>query len=346
MEHKIRTALLGYGLAGSVFHAPALSVLADFDLRIIVTSDPVRQAHARAAHPQVTVLSRDEWDEVNHHTEVDLVVVGTPPASHAPLARRALEAGCAVVVDKPFALSSAEGEALVRLAREKDLLLTCYQNRRWDGEFLTVQKLLAEGALGTVHRFESRFERWQPHISKSWKAQATAQEGGGVLFDLGTHAIDQALSLFGPVDHVYGELAAHRPEEQADDDVFLALHHSNGVISHLWLNLCAAQKGPRLRVLGSRAGYLKHSADVQEAHLQAGMLPGDAAYGVDPQKAWGTLGLEGDLVPLPTERGNFPRFYELLAAAMLDGGPVPVDPLDAVAGLRIIEQLRRICARG
>ncbi len=345
MERKIRTALLGYGLAGSVFHAPALSVLTDFSLEVIVTSDPVRQAQARAAYPHVTVLSRDEWDEANNGTDVDLVVVGTPPASHAPLARRALEAGCAVVVDKPFTLSSAEGEALVALAKEKDLLLTSYQNRRWDGEFLTVQKLLAEGALGTVHRFESRFERWQPQITKPWKAQATAQEGGGVLFDLGTHAIDQALSLFGPVEQVYGELAAHRPEERADDDVFVALHHSNGVISHLWLNLCAAQIGPRLRVLGSRAGYLKHSADVQEAQIQAGILPGDAAYGVDPEEAWGTLGLEEGLVAIPTERGNFLRFYELLAAAVLDGGPVPVDPLDSVEGLRIIEQLRRVCVR-
>ncbi|MFC8304255.1 Gfo/Idh/MocA family oxidoreductase [Specibacter sp. NPDC057265] len=340
MPHKIHTALLGYGLAGSAFHGPALAALKDFSLDVIVTSDPVRQAKAHADHPTARVLSRTEWETPGSHGGIDLVVVGTPPASHAPLARRALAADCAVVVDKPFARSSAEGEALIAFAAARGLLLTTYQNRRWDGEFLTVQKLLATGALGTVRRFESRFERWRPHISKQWKAQATAAEGGGVLFDLGTHAIDQALSLFGPVDGVYGELAAHRPQERADDDVFVALQHSNGVLSHLWINLTAAQKGPRLRVLGSAAGYVKQTADVQEAQIQAGILPTDPAYGVDRPERWGTLGIDGELTAVPTERGWFPRFYELLAAAMLDGGPVPVDPRDSVAGLRIIETLR------
>lgn len=340
MPYGIRTALLGYGHAGSVFHASALNALADFRLDVIVTSDPGRQALAHATHPGARVLDRAEWAAPGSHRGVDLVVVGTPPASHAPLARRALEHGCAVVVDKPFATSSAQAQELIAFAGAQGLLLTTYQNRRWDGEFLTLQKLLASGALGTVRRFESRFERWQPHISKPWKAQATAAAGGGVLFDLGTHAIDQALALFGPVDGVYGELAAHRPQERADDDVFVALRHSSGVNSHLWLNLNAAQQGPRLRVQGSAAAYVKHAGDVQEAQIQAGILPGDPAYGVDPQESWGTLGMDGQLLPVPTERGNFPRFYEMLAAAMLDGGPVPVDPHDSLAGLRIIEQLR------
>lgn len=341
MAHKIRTALLGYGLAGSVFHAPALNALKDFSLATIVTSDPARQAKARADHPTARVLSRGEWEAPGSHAGLDLVVVGTPPATHAPLSKVALEAGCAVVVDKPFTCSSAEGAELIALAAARGLLLTTYQNRRWDGEFLTVQKLLADGALGTVRRFESRLERWQPQISKPWKAQATAAEGGGVLFDLGTHAIDQALKLFGPVTGVYGELAANRPQERTDDDVFVALQHGSGVLSHLWLNLSAAQKGPRMRVLGSTAAYVKQTADVQEAQIQAGILPGNPGCGVEPQEAWGTLGIDGDLTPVPTERGNFLQFYELLAAAMLDGGPVPVDPQDSLAVLRIIEQLRR-----
>lgn len=347
MMQRIRTALMGYGLAGSVFHGPSLKLLEQFSLDVIVTSDPQRQAAARAMHPEARVLSREEWegsvrDGSDGYAALDLVVVATPPATHAGLAAEALKAGCAVVVDKPFTLSSAEGEALITLAQEQGQILTTYQNRRWDGEYLTLQKLLAQGALGEVRRFESRLERWQPAIAKEWKVQATAEQGGGLLFDLGTHLIDQALMLFGPVSHVYSELAARRPVEPADDDIFLALHHDTGVISHLWMNACAAQKGPRLRVLGSEAAYVKESADIQESQIQAGILPGTPGYGSDPEESWGLLGRDGSTVAVPTEDGNFSTFYELLSAAIVNGAPVPVDPADSVAGLRIIEQARNM----
>lgn len=338
MTQRISTALLGYGLAGSVFHAPSLAALDAFSLDVIVTSDPERQAAARGAHPDARVVGRGEWSPAGGGA--DLVVVATPPASHAALAREALEAGCAVVVDKPFTLTSAEGDALIAVAKEKGLVLTTYQNRRWDGEYLTLKKLLVEGALGQVRRFESRLERWQQDITKEWKAQATAADGGGVLNDLGTHLIDQALQLFGPPVRVYGEAAARRPEERADDDAFVALEHAGGVVSHLWMNLSVPQLGPRLRVLGSEAAFVKHAMDQQEAQLKAGILPGDPAYGVDPEENWGVLGRDGALVPVPTERGNFTDFYAILAQAMLHGGPVPVDPADSVAALRVIEQVR------
>lgn len=340
MTQKIRTALLGFGLAGSVFHAPPLRSLEQFSLDVIVTSDPQRQAAARTACPEAAVMGREEWAMAGSHDGIDLVVVGTPPTTHVALARAAIQAGCAVVVDKPFTLSSADGDALIELANKHGVLLTTYQNRRWDGEFLTLTKLLAEGALGQVFRFESRLERSQPTITKEWKANATAAEGGGLLLDLGTHLIDQALQLFGPVDRVYGELAAHRSMELAEDDVFLALLHSSGVISHLWLNANAAQKGPRMRVTGSEAAYVKASADVQEEQIHAGLLPGMPGYGQDPEEAWGLLGRDGQSTPLRTEPGNFAQFYELLAGAILHGTPVPVDPADSVAGLRIIEQVR------
>ena len=338
MAQKISTALLGFGLAGSLFHAPSLAALDSFSLDVIVTGDPERQAAARAAHPQARVVSRGEWARAG--SGMDLVVVATPPATHVGLAQAALEAGSAVVVDKPFAVTSAEGDALIALAQKRGLVLTTYQNRRWDGDYLTLKKLLARGALGRVRRFESRLERWQPAIAKEWKAQATAADGGGILYDLGTHLIDQALQLFGPPVRVYGEAAARRPEERSDDDSFVALEHAGGTVSHLWMNLNALQLGPRLRVLGSEAAFVKHVPDRQEAQLRAGILPGDTAYGVDPEENWGVLGRDGALVPVPTERGNFTEFYVILARALLQGGPVPVDPADSVAALRVIEQLR------
>lgn len=346
MTPKIRTALLGFGLAGSVFHAPSLASLEQFSLDVIVTSDPERRTAAKAAYPNAAILTRLEWARTGSHENIGLVVVATPPATHVPLATMALEAGCAVVVDKPFTLTSVEGDALIALAKERGQLLTTYQNRRWDGEFLTLQKLLGEGALGEVRRFESRLERWQPDITKAWKAQASAADGGGLLFDLGTHLIDQALQLFGPVAAVYGELAARRPKELADDDVFVALQHVSGVVSHLWMNLNVAQKGPRFRVLGSESAYVKVTADIQENQLMAGILPGDPEYGVDPQEGWGLLGHDGTAMPVPTVRGNFTLFYELLSAAVLDGGDVPVDPAESVASLRIIEQIRNTSDHG
>lgn len=340
MTQRISTALLGFGHAGSIFHAPAIASLADFSLDVIVTSDPARQALARETYPQVRVMDWDTWAAADSAKGIDLVVVGTPPASHVALTQAALDAACAVVVDKPFTVTSAEGDALIALAQERGLLLTTYQNRRWDGEILTLRKLMAEGRLGQVHRFESRLERWQQSVSKEWKAKAAVAQGGGVLFDLGTHLIDQALQLFGPAKRVYGETAARRPGDPADDDVFVALEHENGVISHLWMNLNVLQNGPRLRVLGSEAAYTKQFADVQEGQIVAGILPGNPAYGVDPEENWGVLGRDGALVPVPTERANFAEFYELLAEAMLRGGPVPVDPADSVATLRIIEKIR------
>ncbi|MHA7270218.1 Gfo/Idh/MocA family protein [Arthrobacter sp. HLT1-20] len=340
MTQKIRTALLGFGHAGSIFHAPAIASLQDFSLDVIVTSDPQRQAQARAAYPAARVIDRAAWAVPGFHQGIDLVVVGTPPATHGRLTRDALEAGCAVVVDKPFTVTSAEGEALIALAQERGLLLTTYQNRRWDAEILTLKKLMGQGRLGQIRRFESRLERWQPAITKEWKAKATVDGGGGILFDLGTHLIDQALQLFGPATRVYGELAARRPQELADDDAFVALEHVGGVISHLWMNLNAPQLGPRLRVVGSEAAYIKQTADVQESQLVGGMQPGDPQYGVDPEENWGVVGRDGSLEKVPTERASFASYYELLAGAMLRGGPVPVDPADSVAALRIIEKVR------
>ncbi|WP_394940253.1 Gfo/Idh/MocA family oxidoreductase [Psychromicrobium sp. YIM B11713] len=331
----INIALVGYGLAGSVFHAPAIAADPDFRLHSIVTSDPQKQAELSSRYPGTKAVA--SFEELPF-AELDLVVLATPPETHVRLASAALEAGSSVVVDKPFTPTSAEGLELIAKAERLGKLLTVFQNRRWDGEFLTLQKLLAQGALGEVYRFESSMERWAPTISKGWKAEAKA--GGGILFDLGTHLIDQALLLFGPVQHVYGELNARRAQEPSDDDVFIALHHANGVRSHLSMNLSVAQFAPRLRVLGSEAGYLKEHGDLQEAQIIDGILPGDERYGVDPEESWGLLGRTGETRRIETERGDFPAFYALLAQSLKTGTPPPVDPLDAVAALRVIEEVR------
>ncbi|MGA8787832.1 MAG: Gfo/Idh/MocA family oxidoreductase [Paenarthrobacter sp.] len=345
-SQPIRTAVAGFGLSGSVFHAPFIASNPAYELAVISTSDESRQAKAKDRYPQANIVSTPE-DILALADQLDLIVLGTPPATHFPLAKAALEAGLDVVVDKPFTVRSAEGEELIGLAAQLGRVLTVYQNRRWDGDSLTVRKLLDAGTLGTVTRFEVGMERWAPEIAKAWKASATAEDGGGVLFDLGTHVLDLCLQFFGPATVTYAEIQARRPQESVDDDVFLALRHQSGVVSHVTINLTSHLHGPRFRILGTEGGFVKFGADPQEPYVLGGGLPTDARYGVEPAENHGTLELNGQRIEVPTERGAYPEFYRILADKLDDGGtasalPLPVDPAGSVAVLKLIEQARKL----
>jgi predicted dehydrogenase len=340
MASPARVALLGYGLAGSAFHAPFIVSTPGLRLAAIVTRNEDRRAKALHDHPAVSVLgSADEvWRRAD---ELELVVVAAPNRAHVALARSALEAGLPVVVDKPLAASAAEGRALVDEARRRGLMLTVFHNRRWDGDFLTLRSLLDRGSLGNVFRFESRFERWRPELGSGWRELAAAEEAGGVLFDLGSHLVDQALQLFGPPEAVYAELDARREGARVDDDVFVAIEHASGAHSHLWMSAVAAQQAPRFRVLGDRAAYTKHGLDVQEDALRAGHSPSEDRWGEEPEERWGRLGVDGDLRAVPTLPGSYGTFYEAVATSLRDGTPPPVDPNDAVAVLDVLEAARK-----
>jgi predicted dehydrogenase len=337
VDHPLRVGLLGYGLAGAAFHAPLIAATRGLRLAAVVTASAERREQARREHPGAALLGHaDElWARAG---ELDLVVVATPNRTHVPLARAALEAGLAVVVDKPLAARAAEGQALVDEARRRGLLFTVFQNRRWDGDFLTVRRLIAEGALGRVLRFESRFERWRPALRDAWRERGAPEEAGGLLFDLGSHLVDQALVLFGPVASVYAEVDRRRPGTAVDDDTFVALTHASGVRSHLWMSVLAAQRGPRLRALGDAAAYTKHGLDGQEEALRGGARADAPGWGEEPPGRWGQLGTGGALRPVPTEPGAYPRFYAGVVGALRDGAPPPVDPMDSVAALEIIER--------
>jgi len=334
----IRAAVIGYGLSGRVFHAPFLAANPDFSLEAIVTGDPERGARATETYPGVRIVPTAEA-LFAQAADLDVVVIGTPPDTHVTLANAALDAGLAVVIDKPFAVESEQGWALLNRAESLGLPLTVFQNRRWDGDFLTLQALLADGALGDVYRFESRFEFFKPGTPRSWKAGATPAAGGGVLYDLGAHLIDQAVLLFGPVDDFTAELSTRRPGGAADDDSFVSLHHGSGVRSHLWVSSFAAQAGPRFRVLGSAAGYTKWGVDGQEAAIQAGNLPSDADFGLEPEATWGRLGADGSSQVVPTQRGHYAGFYESLADALLHGAPLPVNAVDSAHTIELIERI-------
>ena len=344
-DAPLRVALVGYGLAGSVFHAPLIAASPDLRLAAVVTANAERRQQVEREHPGVLVVESAErvWERAS---DFDVVVVASPNRTHVPLATSALEAGLHVVVDKPLAPTAAEARTLVDGARARGRLLIPFHNRRWDGDFLTLRRLLSEGALGRPLRFESRFERWRPQPKEGWRERGTPEEAGGILFDLGSHLIDQALVLFGPVREVYAELESRRPGVEVDDDAFVALHHDSGVRSHLYTSMVAAQLGARMRLFGSRAAYVKYGFDLQEAALRAGHRADRHDLGEEPEERWGKIGAGDDLRPVRTESGDYGRLYDGVVAAIRDGTPSPVDPDDAIAGLEIIEAARRSASEG
>jgi predicted dehydrogenase len=341
---ELRTAIIGYGLAGRFFHAPLIAATEGLAVAGVVTSSPERQALVSREHPDARILASpaELWDSAEDH---DLVVVATPNSAHAPLATEAIDRGVPVVVDKPLAVTSGAAEALVGRAERKSTLLTVFQNRRWDCDQLTLARLLEEDRLGTVLRYESRFERWRPSAStESWRDSTSPELGGGQLLDLGVHLVDQTLVLFGPVTHVYAEVDARRGAP-GDDDAFMALRHANGVISHLRASAITAAPGPRLRVLGTKAAFVVQELDGQENVLRSGARPDDVPdWGTEPESRWGRLVCGEERSPVPSERGDWPLFYALLVRALRDGEPPPVDPHDAVATLRVLEAARRSAA--
>lgn len=340
----LRVGLVGYGLAGSVFHAPLIAATEGLALDTVVTSNPERQQQARAEFPDVRLAATPE-ELFDRAAELDLVVIASPNKTHVPLARTALEAGLPVVVDKPVAGTAAEARELAALAEERELLLSVFQNRRWDNDFLTLRKLLNEGELGEVWRFESRFERWRPKPKGGWRESGDPAEIGGLLYDLGSHVVDQALVLFGPAASVYAETDIRRPGAETDDDTFIAITHTGGVRSHLYVSATTAQLGPRFRVLGSTAGYVKYGLDPQEAALRDGLRPGPG-WGAEPESLWGRLGsgespVTGGGRAEPTLPGDYPAYYAAVAKALLEGAPNPVTAREAAAALDVLEAARR-----
>lgn len=336
MADPLGVALIGFGLGGRYFHAPLITMTSGLALRAVVTSDRERQRAAMAEYPGVRVVESTDALLAHDH-DVDVVVISTPNRTHRELALAAIDAGKAVVVDKPITPTAREARELIAAAARRGVMLTVYQNRRWDGDFLTLRKLMREGRLGDVYRFESRFDRWRPVPKAGWREHADPAEAGGLLYDLGSHLIDQALTLFGPASEVYAELDRRRPNVQVDDDMFVALKHASGVRSHLWATVLAAHTGPRFRVLGSKATYTKYGMDVQEEALKRGERPGEN-WGVEPRERWGRLGTDAESELVPTERGSFAGFYEGVVRSLRNGAPPPVDPNDAVATLEIIER--------
>jgi predicted dehydrogenase len=329
----IRTGIIGYGLSGRVFHAPFIETNPLFELTSIATGNTDRQAQARANHPGAKIV--DSPEELIAEG-LDLVILASPAHVHLSQGLAALEAGSAVVIDKPFVPSVLDAKKLIAKSDEVGKPLIVFQNRRWDGDFLTLAKLVRSGQLGTVHRFESTFERWGTPKPGQWQETTTIAQGAGITFDLGSHLIDQALHLFGPATVEQAEMAYVRGAA-SEDDSFISLLHTSGVRSHLTMSRAAGQSGPRFRALGDESSYAVYGLDNQEPFLKEKRWPGSDGYGITPEGEWGVVG-NGTSTPIPTELGDYPAFYAGVAASIIDGAPVPVDPKDSLEVVRIIER--------
>jgi predicted dehydrogenase len=327
----LRVGIAGYGLAGAVFHAPLIEAVDGLDVAAVMTRSAERADQARRAHRDVRIVeSVDELLEA-----IDVMVVATPNSSHVELALAGIDAGKHVVIDKPMAVTAADAQRVVDADADR---VTVFHNRRWDGDFLTVQRLVREGALGRVLRFESRFERFRPEVRQVWREHGSPEEGGGVLLDLGPHLIDQAIQLFGPPEAVYAEVRTRREEAEVDDDAFVALTHSGGEISHLWMSAITALHGPRFRVNGLAAGLGVDGLDPQEDQLRGGMHPGESGYGEGRAGWMAPADAAGD--PVPIERGRYEDFYAGVARWARGEAAAPVDPRDGVRVLEVIEKCR------
>lgn len=331
VHDPIRVAIVGYGLGGATFHAPFVATTPGAELAAIVARKADTVAHARQDHPGAEIVKTvAELAPL----DIDVAVVTTPNATHVDIAGEVIELGIAAVVDKPLAPTAAAADDLIALAEDRGVPLTCYQNRRWDGDYLTVLSLLDE--LGPVHRFESRFERWRPHVKESWKE--IPGPGAGILLDLGVHLVDQALHLLGPAADLYSEVGAIRPGARVPDDAFLAIEHESGAVSHLWVSAIAGAPGPRFRVQGRNGAYVKKGMDPQEDALRAGGRPATPDWGRETPAQWGRFHTGEKSHVVETVPGGYGIFYRELVEALRTGGPMPVDARDSAAGLRLLDQ--------
>jgi scyllo-inositol 2-dehydrogenase (NADP+) len=291
---------------------------------------------ARQKYPQARVVRT--VDELLADQRIRLCVVATPNRSHFPIARQCLEAGRAVLIDKPFAVTSEEALLLMDLAARSRLLLTVYQSRRLDGDFKTVRKLLAAQALGRIVMFESHFDRFRPNLKNAWRERP--EPGSGMLYDLGPHLIDQAMQLFGKPDAITADVRIERDDGVVDDGFDLRFDYA-GMRAILRSTMIACAHATRFVIHGTAGSFLKTALDPQEEPLRRGIAPGGPGWGEDPEAHWGRLYLATDSAPggrtIQTEPGDYREFYANVRDGMLGKAQIAVTPSQALDVIRAIE---------
>ena len=329
----LNVGLVGFGLSGQVFHAPFIEASPHFILHSIVTTGTLAKAKYPLSH------SMPSMHEMLDNPDIDLVIICSPNSLHYSHASAALKAGKHVIVEKPFTVNLAEAKSLIEVARQSDKYLFPFHNRRWDSDFLTLKHIIAQGYLGKVLDYESRFDRFTPVISRAaWRYQQ--EKGGGTLFDLGIHLIDQAVSLFGSPEGVFCRLFNQREGSITDDSFDLKLIYQELNVT-LKASVFVKEPGPRFQVHGTSGSFVKYGLDSQEFMLRKGKKPGTAGYGIEPSRQRGILNSAsfGKIFRgrYETLQGNYMEFFDNIYSVIVNGAETIVKPGDALMNIRIIE---------
>lgn len=334
MHTPIQTAILSYGMSGEVFHGPLLQAHSGFDLSVILERSKDK---ARLRYPDSRIVRKLE--DVLSDSSIELIIVNTPHETHFDLVKKSLEAGKHVVVEKPFSNTVAEGEEMIRIAKKEKRMLSVFQNRRWDGDFLTAKKIIQSGSLGRLIEFESHYDRYRPAVDTStWKEHTGP--GSGILYNLGSHMIDQVLSLFGIPEELFATTGIQRTNGIADDYYDIKLFYK-GLAVILKSSYLVRELGPRYLLLGENGTYIKYGIDPQEQALKDGNIPNSALWGTEGSHEWGKINstindlhVTGSVETIP---GDYLGFYDSIYNHLRNNAPLEVTPDAGLAVIRVIE---------
>ncbi len=328
-DSSIRVGVVGFGNSAKAFHLPFITTQSEYQLVAISSS----QLEAVAtAYPQAVCYASAET--LIKEADVDLVIITAPNHVHFSLTKLALENGKHVVLEKPMANTSEEAEQLVRIAEKENRLFSIYQNRRWDGDFLTVKKLLNDNKLGKIKHFESHFDRFRPIVETRWREEAGL--GNGIWFDLGPHLVDQTIQLFGLPEAVTARILTMRENAKTADYAHVTLHYDN-LEAVMHMTTLSAIPNQRFRIDGSKGSYLKAGLDVQEGQLKSGILPTNDSFAKESQDCFGSLFTQDAEQSIVTQDGQYAQYYRLMSKAILNQGPVPVPPREIINVIKVIE---------
>jgi scyllo-inositol 2-dehydrogenase (NADP+) len=326
----LNVGLIGFGLSGRYFHAPFLSTNPNFKLKTVV-----ERSRNEAQEFDPTIENARSVDELLSDPAIDVVFICTPNDTHFPYAMDALENGKHVVIEKPFSSTEAEGKQLVDLARDKGLVLTAYQNRRWDSDFLTIKKLLAEDKLGDIVEYECRYDRFRPVVpTESWKEKKVPV--GGNLYNLGPHLIDQALVLFGAPLSVTADIRSVRPGSEIDDYFDVRLTYDDKLVI-LKSSLMVYENFLRYNLHGTKGSFIKGGLDPQEETLRKNILPTAQPWGMEPEDRWGKLYSDEFTGIVTSEPGDYAPFYQNVYDAIVNGAELAVKPEEILRTCRVID---------
>ena len=333
----INVAIIGFGLSGKYLQAPFFEMNLNFNLKIILSNSQ----NPADYFPQVKVVKNVE--EIIADKRIDLVSICSPNDTHFTYAKQCLLAGKHIMVEKPFTVSSKEAEELIVLAKQQKKVVAIFQNRRFDSDFLTVQKLIGSGDLGEILNFEIHYNRFKPELNvKKWKEDNSP--GSGIIYDLGAHIIDQAIALFGVPKNIAGQTFKQREHSLIDDAFDIKLDYGKLKVT-LRSSLMVRQDSPRYIINGSKASFVKYGIDVQEDHLKAGKMPSEKGFGVEPITQEGVLYLEENGLSLqkkvPTLAGNWALLFQNLYEGITKNAELIIKPTDVLEQIKIIETVKQ-----